>query len=102
MNGKVCILMDISAICEAIMMICFGASWPAQIVKTIRVKNPAGKSFLFLSLILCGYIAGVIFKLTPGRRDAVIYLYILNALMVMTDMILSLHYLSVLKKKNNN
>ena len=97
-HRKVSINMDISTICEAIMMICFGASWPAQIVKTIRVKNPVG-SFLFLSLILCGYIAGVIFKLTPGRRDAVIWLYIINALMVLTDMLLSIHYLAVLKKK---
>ena len=31
---------------EMIMLICFGASWPFALLKTIRVKNPAGKSRL--------------------------------------------------------
>ena len=39
---------------EAIMMICFGASWPASIWKTITVKNPIGKSMIFLWLVLIG------------------------------------------------
>ena len=32
---------------EAAMLICFGASWPFAIIKTVRAKNPAGKSYLF-------------------------------------------------------
>ena len=43
---------------EVIMMVCFGFSWPFAIVKTIRAKNPAGKSYLFLTLIIVGYAAG--------------------------------------------
>ena len=34
---------------EVIMLICFGFSWPFAILKTVRVKNPAGKSYLFLN-----------------------------------------------------
>ena len=64
---------------EAIMMICFGASWPASIHKTVKVKNPAGKSMIFLWLV-------EIYKL--HRPDWVIALYCLNALMVATDLFL--------------
>ena len=36
---------------EALMMFAFGFSWPMQIIKTVRTKNPAGKSLVFLFLI---------------------------------------------------
>ena len=71
---------------EAIMMICFGASWPASIHETVKVKNPAGKSMIFLWLVEIGYISGIIYKL--HRPDWVIALYCLNALMVATDLFL--------------
>ena len=87
--------MDIN-IFEAVMMICFGASWPVSILKTIKVKNPAGKSIGFLILIEIGYLSGIIFKLQ--HFDWGIALYILNALMVATDLILVLYYRKRLKK----
>ena len=76
---------------EVIMMICFGFSWPFAIVKTIRAKNPAGKSYLFLTLIIIGYAAGCIHKLLY-QKDWVLALYVINALMVATDMSLCLYY----------
>ena len=33
--------MSVSTVFEALMLICFGFSWPFAIVKTIKVKNPA-------------------------------------------------------------
>ena len=36
------------SIFEAIMLICFGASWPAAVYKTYTTKNVEGKSLLFL------------------------------------------------------
>lgn len=50
---------------EAVMLICFGASWPLALLKTIHVKNPTGKSLLFMYLILIGYISGILNKI-PG------------------------------------
>ena len=44
------------SIFEALMLICFGASWPFAIIKTIRAKNPAGKSYLFSVLVIIGYM----------------------------------------------
>ena len=84
---------------EVIMLICFGFSWPFAILKTVRVKNPAGKSYLFLSLIIIGYAAGCLHKLFY-KMDWVFWLYVVNALMVATDMGLCLYYQSRLKKLN--
>lgn len=76
---------------EALMMFAFGFSWPMQIIKTVRTKNPAGKSLLFLFLIFGGYVAGIIHKLTV-HYDWVIFIYALNLLMVGTDLVLTLYY----------
>lgn len=76
---------------EAVMMVCFGFSWPASIWKTWTVKNPEGKSLLFLVLVEIGYLAGIANKLLD-RCDWVVVLYIVNALMVLTDLVLVLYY----------
>lgn len=81
---------------EAIMMLCFGASWPFSIWKTIKVKNPVGKSIIFLWLVEIGYLAGIIYKLS--RPDWVIALYALNAAMVGTDLYLVVKYRKLRRK----
>lgn len=82
---------------EAGMLVCFGISWPTSILKTWRVKQVAGKSIVFLGMILTGYLAGIAAKLllaveTGTWPQAVTTLYVLNGLMVATDMGLYLHY----------
>ena len=56
------------------------------------MKNPKGKSFLFLTLLICGYLAGICGKIISGKVDYVIFLYILNLLMISADLALSLYY----------
>ena len=56
---------------EAGMLLCFGASWPAAVLKTYRTKNVEGKSLVFLSLILIGYICGMINKVLYFGYDFV-------------------------------
>ena len=51
--------MQLSNILEAVMLVCFGASWPFSIVKAVRTKVVRGKSPVFLSLIIAGYVAGL-------------------------------------------
>ena len=79
------------SIYEAIMLICFGASWPVSIWRTYKVKNPVGKSVIFLLLIIIGYVAGIINKVL-GTLDWVLWLYVLNLVMVSSDMILVIYY----------
>ncbi len=76
---------------ELIMIACFGISWPVAIFKTIRVKSVKGVSIFFLSLILIGYISGIIYKFF-FNYDAVIYLYCLNGVFVFIQIILYFKY----------
>ena len=80
------------SIFEIIMLLCFGFSWPASIAKSLRTKVVRGKSPLFLTLIVIGYVAGITHKClyTPG--DPVIFLYILNFLLVSIDLSLYFKY----------
>lgn len=79
------------SIFEAIMLICFGASWPAAVYKTYKTKNVEGKSLLFLSLILIGYIAGMTHKVL-NSYDFVFWLYVLNFVLVFCDFVLYFKY----------
>ncbi|MCX7615396.1 MAG: hypothetical protein N2Z65_06545 [Clostridiales bacterium] len=79
------------SIFEAGMLICFGAAWPTNILKTVRSKSTKGKSLLFLVIVIMGYICGIIHKILYSR-DIVLALYIINICMVLTDLTLSLYY----------
>ena len=84
---------------EAAMLVCFGASWPFAIIKTVRAKNPAGKSYLFMCLVIIGYLAGCVNKII-NDMDFVFYFYLLNTLLVATDLVLCLYYQNRLKRAN--
>ena len=72
---------------EAGMLLCFGAAWPMNIIKSLRSRTAGGKSVIFQWAILVGYICGITNKLLYSM-DIVLALYILNFLMVATDTIL--------------
>jgi cyanate permease len=69
------------------MLFCFGFAWPLNIYKSIKSKSTEGKSVWFLYVIFIGYIFGIIHKLL-NDFDLVIILYIINATMVLIDMLL--------------
>jgi hypothetical protein len=86
---------DISSIAEAVMLVCFGASWPFSVVKAIRVKKVTGKSPIFLFLVLFGYVAGMISKTCrwdDPRSHWLLLLYIYNFSIVGVDTILYFRY----------
>lgn len=72
---------------EIFMLICFGAAWPVSIHKSITSKSIKGKSVIFLYVISFGYVMGIIHKVLY-HYDLVIFLYGLNLLMVLTDLVL--------------
>ncbi|WMJ85205.1 hypothetical protein ACS3UN_05050 [Oscillospiraceae bacterium LTW-04] len=69
------------------MLLCFGAAWPASIYKSYTARSAKGKSVLFLGVIATGYVSGIINKLI-NAPDYVMYLYLLNLVMVSTDIVL--------------
>jgi len=75
------------SIFEIIMLLCFGAAWPLSIYKSWKSKSVAGKSVMFLFVVLLGYCAGIIHKMLYSM-DFVISLYIINGLMVGVDIML--------------
>lgn len=72
---------------ELIMLVCFGVSWPFNLMKSIRTRSAKGKSPLFLFAIWIGYIAGIVNKILYSR-DYVMWVYALNFLMVSADIVL--------------
>ena len=82
-------------ILEIAMILCFGASWPMNVLKSYRARSTKGKSLGFLCLIFVGYIAGIASKLMNDAYMAefaskwyVLFFYVLNLLMVGADLIL--------------
>jgi hypothetical protein len=76
---------------EAGMLLCFGASWPVSIAKTLRCRRSEGKSRLFLSILIAGYAMGIVHKWLYDP-DWVLGLYALNMALVAVDLGLCVHY----------
>ena len=84
---------------EAIMMICFGLSWPMALVKNIRAKSAKGMSLPFILLIISGYVAGTIAKVISDNITYVLIVYLLN-LTIVTMNLMVYFYNRRLDKKN--
>mgnify|MGYP001580382687 FL=1 len=69
------------------MLACFGAAWPVSIYKSYTSRTTAGKSVIFLIIVLIGYVAGILHKIF-FNLDFVIWLYVINAVMVSIDILL--------------
>lgn len=84
-----------SEILEVIMILCFGASWPFNVYKSVKTRTAKGRSLLFLVLIIVGYIAGIVSKFMSDAYMAsistkwyVLFFYFLNLFMVSVDLVL--------------
>ena len=75
---------------ENIMLLCFGASWPFNIAKSLRSRTAKGKSIYFEICIIVGYVCGVIGKFIGGNITYVIAVYLLDICMVSIDLALTL------------
>jgi hypothetical protein len=88
--------MDSPQFFEALMILCFGVSWPAEIWKTWTTKTVKGISALFLWFVFAGYLSGILFKYTSvaagGSLSPVTALYILNTSMVGIELVLFYRY----------
>jgi len=85
--------MSVAEVMEVIMVLCFGASWPFNVIKAYKARTAKGKSILFLLLIIIGYIAGISSKFlneaymaSIGEKWYVLFFYFLNLIMVSADL----------------
>lgn len=67
-----------AAVLEAIMLVCFGLSWPINAMKAWKARTAAGTSWMFLALITLGYVAGIAAKFVGGTVNWVLIVYFLN------------------------
>ena len=74
------------SILEMVMLVCFGFSWPLNVIKAYRAKTTKGTSLLFILLIITGYIAGIFAKLISGQITFVLGAYFLNLAIVLVNL----------------
>ena len=94
---------------EIIMLICFGFSWPMNVIKSYKARTTKGKSLAFIILILVGYVAGVASKFVNeaymsaiGEKWYVLFFYFLNFSMVFCDLLLYLRNYRIDRKETQN
>ena len=87
------------SILETVMLICFGFSWPLNVIKAYKAKTAKGTSLPFILLIITGYIAGISAKLISGQINYVLIAYILNLTIVSLNVIVYFRNVSLDKKR---
>lgn len=81
--------MNIVHVLEAGMLVCFGISWPFNIAKSLRSRTAKGKSVIYEILVVVGYLFGLAAKIILGDVNYVMIFYIVDILMVTTDIVLT-------------
>lgn len=70
------------SVLETVMLVCFGFSWPLNVIKAYKARTARGTSLPFILLILTGYVAGISAKLVSHQINYVLIAYIVNFLAV--------------------
>ena len=86
----------ITDLLEALMILCFGLSWPISIRKSWISRTAKGKSLFFEVFLLIGYIFGIVRKIilfANGSGEGWIFLlgwffYVLNFVEISIDVAL--------------
>ena len=91
--------MIMGSILETIMLVCFGFSWPLNVMKAYKAKTAKGTSLPFVLLIITGYIAGISAKIISGQINYVLIAYILNLAIVSLNVIVYFRNVSLDKKR---
>lgn len=99
---------EISQIFETVMMICFGASWPFNVVRSYKARTAKGKSPMFLCIVIFGYLVGIAgkflnesFMTNIDKNWYVLFFYVLNTVMVSIDLGLYFRNRALDKKADN-
>ena len=87
------------SILETIMLVCFGFSWPLNVVKAYKARTTKGTSLPFILLIITGYVAGITAKVISGQINYVLVAYIVNLAIVSINIII--YFRNAALDKNN-
>ena len=94
--------MEIAPILETIMLVCFGFSWPINLIKAYKARTAKGTSLPFVLLIIAGYIAGISAKIIMGNINYVLVAYLLNLAIVSLNLVVYFRNVALDKQVNKN
>lgn len=94
--------MNLAHLFEAAMLVCFGFSWPLNVIKAYKARTAKGTSLPFIILIITGYLAGISAKLINGQMNYVLVVYFLNLAIVMTNVFVYIRNKALDKKAENS
>ena len=90
--------MNLTHLFEALMLVCFGFSWPLNVSKAYKARTAKGMSLPFIILIITGYLAGITAKIMNAQFNYVLVVYFLNLAIVATNMLVYFRNKSLDKK----
>lgn len=85
---------------EAMMLVCFGFSWPLNVVKAFRARTAKGTSLAFIILIITGYVAGITAKFINHQINYVLAVYFMNLAIVMMNVVVYIRNRSLDRKRD--
>ena len=95
---------------EALMVLCFGLSWPISVRKSWISRTAKGKSLMFEVFIWVGYVFGIsrkllLWKLAEGAPLGFMFwlgafFYVFNLLAISVDMLLYARNVRLDKKRD--
>lgn len=71
---------------ETVMLVCFGLSWPLNVIKAFKARTAKGTSLPFLLLIITGYLGGIAAKVISGQINYVLIVYLINLGIVLLNL----------------
>ena len=71
---------------ETMMLVCFGFSWPLNVIKAYRARSAKGMSLPFILLIITGYVAGITAKVLAHQINYVLVVYLINLTIVLVNL----------------
>ena len=76
-----------SLLLETFMLVCFGLSWPINVMKAIKARSAKSMSLPFILLIISGYVAGISAKLLSHQINYVLVVYFINLAIVTVNLL---------------
>jgi len=93
--------MNLAHLFEAGMLVCFGFSWPINVVKAYKAGTAKSTSLAFIFLIITGYILGISAKVINSQYNYVLVVYILNLIIVFSNVLVYFRNRSLDRKRES-
>lgn len=93
--------MNLAHLFEAGMLVCFGFSWPINVVKAYKAGTAKSTSLAFIFLIITGYVLGISAKIINHQFNYVLAVYLLNLVIVFSNVLVYFRNLALDKKRES-